>query len=777
MRRLAAIGPVGLLLPQLALAQPASAPAPGPPPGGITLPPVNVVGSTPLLGSGIERDKVPAATNVLTNKDVVRTGVPNALGALNDMVGGVALDSAQGNPFQPNLVYRGFQASPLEGNPQGLAVYVNGIRFNQPFGDTVNWDLIPDIAIERMDLEGSNPAFGLNALGGSLSVQLKNGFTYQGAEFDLWGGSFGRIAGAFQYGVQSGDTAAYIAGSALTENGWRQFSPSSERQIYGDLGWRGNRGELHLNFLGADNTLTGNGTSPVQLLAVDRSAVFTHPDETRNKYGRIALSGSFDVTDNTSLQAVVYYQNLSQRTRNGDATDLEPCEAPENAGLMCSEDEVATDRNGNPIPDFLSGGPYAQLNKTGIDTNGYGASLQVSDNRDIAGRRNRLVAGVSFDGGVTTFSAVSLLGMMTPDRGFTGPEVPIALEDGSITPVRTRITNAYTGIYLVDTLDVTSRLSATLSGRFNYANINLKDQIGTELNGNHSYSRFNPGVGVTYKLLPNMSAYVGYSEANRAPTPAELACASPASPCSLTNFFVGDPDLKQVVAHTIEAGLRGTLHPLAGATLTWNAGYYHTKTDDDILLVSSGVIGRSFFQNIGKTLRQGVEAGVQFQSGPVMAWIEYAYTNATFRNALTIQSPLNPGANADGNIFVTPGDTMPGIPAHRLKFGAQWQVTKAWTVGLSGIASSGQFLFADEANLTPKTDAYVVLSFNTSYQVTKNVQIFGLVQNVINANYETFGTFSPTSEVFLAQAPGATITRSLSPAPPIAGFGGVRVTF
>ena len=167
----------------------------------ISLPTVEVVAASPLLGSGVDRAKVPAQTQVLTGQDITRDGNADALRALDEQVPGVALDAAAGNPFQPSLFYHGFQASPLQGNPQGLAVYVNGARFNQPFGDTVNWDLIPSIAIDRMDLVGSNPVFGLNALGGALAVQMKNGFGYHGAEIDALGGSFGKYQGELQYGV------------------------------------------------------------------------------------------------------------------------------------------------------------------------------------------------------------------------------------------------------------------------------------------------------------------------------------------------------------------------------------------------------------------------------------------------------------------------------------------------------------------------------------------------------------------------------------------------
>src|SRR5947209_16836725 len=240
----------------------------------MSLPTVEVVGATPLLGSGVDRDKVPAETQVLTDRDISRNGYPQMLPALEENVPGVTLDNAAANPFQPNLFYHGFLASPLQGNPQGLAVYLNGVRFNQPFGDTVNWDLIPDLAIERVDLVGSNPVFGLNALGGALSVRMKNGFANHGAEVDLLGGSFSHYQGELQYGVQSGNTAAYIAATGLHEGGWRDLQSSNIRNLYGDIGWRGSRGEAHVNVTAADNTLNGPGNSPVELMAGDPSSLF-----------------------------------------------------------------------------------------------------------------------------------------------------------------------------------------------------------------------------------------------------------------------------------------------------------------------------------------------------------------------------------------------------------------------------------------------------------------------------------------------------------------------
>lgn len=801
MRYLAALGPLALLLPHLALAQAtsqstATPSSPGQPsaqagassPGAAamattTLPQVNVVAPTPLLGSGVDSNKVPSQTQVMNSRDVTLEGPPSYLNALQNQAQGVQLDSAAGGPFQPDLDYHGFLASPLQGTPQGLAVYLNGVRFNSPFGDTVNFDLIPSIAIDSMNLEGANPVFGLNALGGSLAVQLKNGFTYHGFEGDVYGGSFGQIAGDFQFGKQIGNTAVYVAGSGLTENGWRDFQSSALKQFYGDVGWRSDRAEVHLNIDLAQTTLQAPGTTPVEWLAVDPRTEFTGPSPINNNFALISLNGNIQLNDTTSMQAVAYYDYFLQRVGNGNVADFGPCNTI--SGFLCETgtDVIATDRNGNPIADYLNGGPYSDWDSETTNINGYGVSTQITNQNEILGHSNSLVAGLSFDGSSTLFGASTGIGGLDPlSRNFFGaagfPQgIIVDQADGTDAPVRVGVSTAYYGVYFTDTFDITRRLSANVAGRFNAEQIDLNDELGTGLTGNHSYNHFNPGVGLTYRLIPAFTMYASYSGSNRAPTPAELSCASPTSPCSLANFFTGDPNLKQVVAHTIEAGFRGELTPFPSSKLGWNLSLFRTNADDDIEFVQSVVLGRGFFQNVGTTRRQGFDAGLRLRSDRWTAWLGYTYTNATFQSSFIESSPDNPGADVNGNIQVQSGDRLPGVPANLVKLGVQYKATDAWTVGASAVAATSQYLFGDEANLTKPLPGYFVLNLNTSYQVTRNIQLFGLVQNVTDSRYYLYGTFAPTSSVTFLQAPGTSNPRSYNIAAPIAGFGGLRVTF
>ena len=759
-----------------------SGPNSQPQPPTVTLPTVEVIGVSPLLGTGIDRDKVPSATYSFSAPDLLRDVSPNLTDALRDRLGSVTLNEAQNNPFQPDLQYRGFVASPLNGTPQGLAVYQNGVRINEVFGDTVNWDAIPDRAINRLNIVGSNPVFGLNALGGAVALEMKNGFTFQGGEIEVSGGSFGRRSLEGEYGVKAGNFATYIAASGLNEDGWRDFSPSQRRSVYADLGGQlsgTHNGEVHLSFTGAVNKLTGNGTTPVQLLDLRRQSIFTYPDQTVNKLAMLSLNGTYELNETLSLQAVTYYRRLRQRTTNGDIFEAEACDVDVSPGNLCLEDDdgpVLFNQFGAPIGDFLGGDAPGALNRTFTSSSGLGGSLQLTETAKLLDRSNHLVVGVSYEHGNVDFSANSEIGSLTPDRTVAGTGQIVSTADGMVAPVRLKAENNYFGFYASDTFDLTPSLALTLGARYNIAQIRLSDQIGTSLNGSHNFSRFNPVAGATYKIVPGITAYAGYAEGNRAPTPAELSCADPARPCTLANLFVSDPPLKQVVTHTYEAGLRGRFEAFGAGRITWNTGLFRTDSEDDIINVASPIVGRGFFQNAGTTHRQGVQAGAAYRGEPWSVYADYAYIDATFQDALTLNSPNNPFAAADGTIAVRPGDRIPGIPNHRLRVGADYDVTANWTVGATLIYTASQYLRGDEANLAAPIPDYRLVNLHTKYRIGENFEIFAVAQNLFDKKYATFGTFAEAEGLTFN---GVTLTgpRALSPGAPLAVYAGMRIRF
>ncbi|MFT9089564.1 MAG: TonB-dependent receptor [Gluconacetobacter sp.] len=738
---------------------------------------ITVIGTSPLPGSSIDRDRLPAATAIVTSRDLQLTGTADLLHALDSRLAGVSLNSPAGNPYQPTIVMNGFQASPLQGTSQGIAVYLDGVRFNQAFGDTVNWDLIPDMAIERVAVEGSNPVFGLNALGGALNLRMKNAFnTAAGGEADLSGGSFGRIVAQGDYAARRGNWGFYVAGREVHEDGWRDLQSTDIQSLYADLGWKGLATEVHGSLDLANSVLNGPGTSPVELLRADPRAQFTAPNQMANKFIQFAVNGRHSFTDTLSVQGQVHYDYFQQRVINGNAPNDAPCD--DGSGLMCTDDgDPSTTRGGATIPDFLDGGAYSELDLQTTNTNGYGVSMQETEDHSVFGLRNHEVAGVSFDGAQTMFTGSAVLGGLTPvTREYYGPGYVID-EPGETVPVRVRVNDAYVGVFATDTIDLTPRLSLTGSMRYNFAQINLADQNGGDLSGHHAYSAVNPGGGISYRLTHWATIYGGYAEANRAPTPAELSCAGPENACSLANFFVGDPELKQVRAHTFEAGLRGGFTIGTAGRLSYDLGLFRTDADNDIVFINSETLNRAFFANIGATRRQGGKVHLAWQADGWSAWLNYTHTDATYRSGFVEDAGSNPAGDDDGDITVRRGNRLPGIPLDKLTGGVDVRVTPIWTVGGDFLLQGGQYLFGDEANLTPRLPGFFVLNLHTSVQVTRSLQLFGSISNVTDRNYYTFGTFSPTGSVYLAQAPGATNPRSYSPAAPIGGFGGVRVTF
>jgi iron complex outermembrane receptor protein len=728
-------------------------PALTPPPSAPPSAEVVVTAASPLAGAGVSQTLATSA------------GLDEAAGPAPLIVAlrsaAVTQNDEAGNAYEPTIGFRGFEASPAAGGGQGLAIYLDGGRFNQPFGDTVNLDLAPAEAVRRVSIEEANPSFGLNALGGAVSVALKTGFDERGATLQAVGGGYGWARAALSEGWVSGGQAGFVSLSRSHDDGWRRYSPSDLTQGYASLAWRGPRGYASVSLLGDDNRLAGNGVSPVELLAADWRGVFTRPDTTHNRFVRAQASAGGEV-GGVALKTTAYLSRLDQDTQNGDASDAVPC--PADAAVLCIDGDVLTDPTGAPIANTLAGRGAGQLNLTQAAITAYGATIEARGT--LPGRiAQDWMAGASADGGQTRFSATSLVGALDDGRAFAGPAVSVDQPGGPILPVRVDTTNLYLGVYASDVVRLADRADLTLSGRFNTAQVTLVDRLGTALNGDHRFQRFNPGVRLDVRPARGWTADLGYAEASRAPTPAELSCADAASPCGLANFFIADPDLRQMVARTGYAALAWSGAAGTGR-LTARADAYWTETQDEILFVGSPLIGHGFFRNAGSVRRRGLETSADYVLGRLTARVGFSLVDATFRAPLAISSPDNPQADAGGFIHVHPGDRLPGVPRRRLDADLAYGVTDAFTIGAHLTARDGVFLTGDEANLTPTTAGFAVLGLRADWRVGRRLVLFGSVENVADTRYATFGAFSPTDQVFIREAPGGAAPRSLAPGEP-----------
>src|SRR5882672_3135080 len=429
---------------------------------------------TPTPGSGIDVDKVPASVSVVGPAQIQRTDSLNIAVALEQQVPGIAVSDVTGNPFQPDVQFRGFVASPIAGTPPGLAVYQNGVRVNEAFGDMVNWDLIPTSAIRSVSVVTNNPAFGLNALGGAVNVQMKNGFNYQGAVIDTMGGSFGRIQSSAQWGKQIDNFSVYGALEGLHDNGFRNFSESKIRRFYGDVGYKNDASEFHVNMGVADNNFGAATTVPVELLQQYYGATYTTPQTSTNRVGYVNLTGKVEATPSWTIDGSAHVRVFDHKTLDGNPTGTRRCDPP-NDTLLCFGDGAtpAFGLNGVQLANTFGNAVLGENDRTTTRSTTTGVSLQATNTDQLFGHNNHFVVGASFDSSVSRFSASAELGTIGPDFVVTGSGIFLGQSGDpvSIGPVALRTTNQYTGLYALDTFDVTNAFSLTAGGRFNAARL------------------------------------------------------------------------------------------------------------------------------------------------------------------------------------------------------------------------------------------------------------------------------------------------------------------
>ena len=713
----------------------------------VTTATVEVVGTTPLSGIGVPRLHLPANVQSLDDRRLDEIESQNIAEQMVRQVPSVTVNEVQGNPYQADLNYRGFTASPLLGTAQGLSVYVDGVRVNEPFGDTVNWDLIPNSAIAGIDLiPGSNPAFGLNTLGGALSMRTKSGFSHPGGKFELSGGSFNRTNTELEYGGNNGTFGWYGAGDWFREDGWRDHSPSDVKQFFGKLSFRNAAGEADLTLTKARSRLIGNGLLPQSMLAERREAIFTHPDETRNDMTQLALNGKLWLSDTQSLSGSVYHRRTKTRTLNGDMNDDYETEY---------EDWVNNGSTPGLEPDETGAN-----NRTRTTQRGTGIAAQWN----FSGKQHQLAVGASYDQARINFQQTQELGELDATRGVTNLS-PLVVEN----QINGKTSTA--SLFVTDTFSLLPNLHLTGSARYNMSHVTTFDELNRtapNLDGDHKYRKLNPAIGLSWQIVPAFNAYAGFSQGNRVPTPIELGCADPANPCTLPNSMAADPYLKQVVARTLEAGLRGKLAGELLGDANWNAGLFRTMSRDDILFVGTST-SAGYFTNYGKTLRQGLELGLNGNLHRVDWYANYTWLQATFRSDACILAENNStrgttaectGGGQDDEILVKKGNRIPGLPQHSLKLGLAWRATDWLRIGGDVQAFSGQYVRGNENNQHlsgTATDAlgstrtfdgpgripgYAILNLNAEARLGGGWQLFAKVNNVFDKHYATAGALA-----------------------------------
>jgi len=664
------------------------------------------------------------------------------------------------------------------------------VRLNQPFGEVVSWDLIPRNAIASTTLmPGSNPLFGLNTLGGALSIQTKTGLTQSGGSVEASYGSHVREALEFDYGGSNkSGWHWYVAGNRFGENGWRSDSHSDVRQALGKFGRRDARNALSLTVAVANNSLNGNALQEQRLLEEDYSSVYTKPDNTHNRSWFVNLEGKHTFNSKLLVSGNIYYRDLNTKTLNADVNEdsldqaLYQPNAAEQAALAnagYSGFPVSGESAANTAFPFwrcianvlLNDEPGEKcnglINRSGLGQHNFGLSGQLTMFGTYGAKRNQFTAGGGYDHSTLAFDQSTELGYVNPDRSVTGLDafadgVTGGNVDGEPFDLRVDLDGTVHtfSVYGTDTLSA-GRWHFTLSGRYNRTTVDNHDGLlpgggPGSLDGNHVFQRLNPAAGATFTPIESVNLYFGYAEGSRAATSIELGCADPDEPCKLPNAMAGDPPLKQVVARTWETGIRSAQR----GGLNWNAGYFRADNNNDILFVTSTQSGFGYFKNFGKTRRQGIEAGM---NGTLYKKVTigggYTFLDATYESPETLtgtgNSTNDSGSGLEGVIEIEPGDRIPLTPRHILKAFVDYRPTKKLFFDLNLVAASSSFARGNENNLhqpeSPyylgpgKSAGYGVVNSGVRFDVLRWIELTAQLNNIFDKRYASAAQLGTTA--------------------------------
>ena len=753
----------------------------------------------------------PVNSQVLSGEALTGQHHANLADLLDASLGSVTLGNGTGNPYQNDVSYRGFAATSLPGSPTGLSVWLDGVRMNEPFGSIVNWDLIPMNALASVEvLPGSNPLFGLNTLGGALVLTTRNGANDGGVGATVQGGSFNRRALLGNAGGTLAHTSIdwFISGNLDNQDGYRWYTRSRVEQIFGKVRWRGLASNAELQVIQADTALNGTQGLPLASLATPKVA-YTWPDSVANTQLIINLKVDTRLSAAVRVSGNLYYRQSDSHSINSNASLGADCATGALDCTALAPGGTARDLDAGyhgplPIHDYTSG-IQSTLIGSATAQHTFGGNVLIDIDTRVAGLANDLNLGGSFESSIIGYGQNTTLAYLVANQVVA---MPSNFRYGSgtgfagnplIGAVAIQSRNAAINLFVRDLVKLTPHLGLTASLGYADTTISLSGTNTTLLgpggsyqwtgadgasyynptylgasfldpasgmlatatvppgalagpeiqpvSGSHHYRRLNPAIGLAWNPQRHLGLFASYSQAMRAPTAIELACADPTTPCALPTGFNGDPALQAVVAHSLEAGFRGTFV----RHITANAAVYRTTVANDIQFIFDAA-GLGYFANLGRTRRQGFELGLAADWAALHLSASYGHVAATYRDSFV-------DANGDR---ATPGNRITGIPAQSFKLRANWQPVSNVRIGAGLIAVAGQFAHGDEANRNPAVPGYTLVNLDMHVTTLPRVELFATITNLLAERYATSGVlgtdvYSGTDTQFRTPAPGRTV--------------------
>ncbi|HEV7777155.1 MAG TPA: TonB-dependent receptor [Luteibacter sp.] len=754
----------------------------------ITTLPTVLVSPSSMPGPGIDPNHLPYQVQRVDASALKDSQATNVVGYLSGSLTGVNINDVQGSPFQSDITFHGYRASPTLGAGQGLSVYLDGVRMNEPFGDIVSWDVLPEAAIESLTLmPGANPLFGLNTLGGALVFTTKSGLTSPGFDADVSYGSYARRRVDLSYGVSNAQGWHFFgAGTYFDENGWRKQSAGHLGNVYLKAGRHTEANDWDVSLLAVDSKLVGNGLLPAQrydgdagtfangLYERNRRDIYTAPDVTRNRVDQLSTHFTHRFSDEIALTALAYARRSRRDTVNGDVSDdyedyVDDCGAGFDASGAPLDDDCGFTRDqGAALADSV-------FNTTRTRQNGEGAALNLTGNRGA----HQWILGATFDRSTVSYSQYDEDALLDEANRVV---YPIPGAERTFFSGVSGSTRAWS-VFASDTWAVTPTTHITGSARWNavHQDNTLSTDDGTQPAASHSYTKFDPALGLTQDIGHDITLFANASQSNRTPTVIELGCADPDAPCRLPTGLQADPDLKQVVTRAYEAGARWH----GGAGMTLSGEIYRTDNRNDILFLRAPLSQQGYFANVGRTRSEGMDLDLGQHVGRLSWHLGYSLLLATYQSSGSLQA-------GERTIDLRPGMRIAGLPRHSGKLTVDWQATPAWSIGAdmqvySGTVTSGNEDGRIDDDLALRQDwgtaGYALVDLRTAYQPNDTWEFYLKVSNLFDRRYESYAQIAdddlPDGQLIRPQiAPGdAPTTRFVAPGTPRLFSAGVRLHF
>jgi iron complex outermembrane recepter protein len=648
-----------------------------------------VVSSTRLPDAPVDARTLPAKVTVITAEDIQKSGAKTVQEAIQWATGIVMYDGV-GNAFQQTIDLRGFNGQPVP----ATSVFVDGQRINEPDFNAVNFNLIPYETIERIEIiPGAAAIYGKNAMGGVINIITKRGADKHQVTGETLFGSFHRERYSINASGPIGKLDYYTSFSRETESGFRDESAARISRFFGKIGYRpSNQTDVTLSYTYVQSHLQQAGSLPLSVAAFDRKRNFTPGDYEDHETNVVRLTGRQNLPLGFSLNVNGFYRRL--------AKDL------------YTVGQTSVSRNpGN--------------------TESRGGTVQLSQESVPFGFRNTLVVGSEFTRNDFGNNLVGDFG------GFVFTSNRATDED-------------ILGLYIQDTLHLTSQIILTGGVRYDHDQLKFQDFDDATNNGSLRFNRVTPRAGITYLVTQATSLYANYSQGFRVPTIDELFAQGPGFQ---TNFV-----LKAAKSDNYEVGAKNRLGGWGEVSLA----VFQANVRDEIFFtcnVCDFTDGRN--RNIDRSRRRGVEATLKGRLNQYFDGIvNYTYTQAEFRSQFNLSSTR----------IIQVGDSFSQVPKHRLSVTGNVHPAEGWTVSLIGLYVSTQFFQNDEENVQPRLPGYFLLNSRIAYERPVpggRLSAFLLVNNLLDQKYSTsgiIGTNATTSqqERFIVPAAGIAIYGGLS---------------